>query len=50
MRFWAVFALGKLATDQALPKLERLAAFDKEILPGRWAADFLAFSDIELRL
>jgi HEAT repeat protein len=36
VRFWSAFALGHLGDDRCLPELERLAATDKEVLPGWW--------------
>lgn len=35
VRFWAAFALGELGDPQALSELERLAASDDSVLPGR---------------
>jgi HEAT repeat protein len=37
IRFWAVFALGKLGDPRALPKLRETARHDSGILPGWWS-------------
>jgi HEAT repeat protein len=47
VRFWAAFALGQQADEQALPALRRLAETDTAALPGWWsvrqeAADAIA--------
>jgi HEAT repeat protein len=48
VRFWAVFALGELGAEAALPALYRLAASDEAVLPGWWSVQQEARSSIAL--
>lgn len=47
VRFWSVFALGKIGDQRALPELKRIASQDKAVLSGWWEISKEATEAIE---
>ncbi|NDJ52947.1 MAG: HEAT repeat domain-containing protein [Chloroflexi bacterium] len=50
VRFWAVFALGQIGDQRALPMLERLAQRDTQRTPGWWEVGLEAAAAIQMIL